>query len=204
MWSALLSLLFTLTFTGPGARAPGRAAASVVVPTSPAARLEAFVVRVNPKARPYARELARAIVAEARRHRLDLYLLVAVCWNESYFQLRAPGGSGERGPWQLIPTVSALPAAWSALVQDFQGVAGLDVSWRAMSWEQRNRVLRDPSLSTYLAAVVLRYHVDRCRDHSARCYARYNSGGAVVRPSYVRALRHRYRLTRRAVAADVH
>jgi hypothetical protein len=175
-----------------------------VTPLTRAGRLEAFVLRINPAAEPYARVLARSILAESRRRHLDPHLLTAIVWSESCMQLRAPGAEGERGPWQILPTLSVLPRAWQELRADFGGVPEYPARWAQMTRADRAGVLRDPSLSTYLAAYLMAY-IRRvwCRYPStAVCYGRYNRP-ARPRWGYVRRLARRAYHVRRYVDADV-
>ena len=51
-----------------------------------AVRLAAVIVKTNPRAQPYSLRLARAIIREAKRHRIPVDLLAAVAWAESWFK----------------------------------------------------------------------------------------------------------------------
>jgi hypothetical protein len=174
-------------------------------PTTETGRMAAYIVRINPKAAPYATQLAVCIYVEARRHKLDPFFLAAIAWSESYFQLRAPGSSGERGMWQIMPGLPLLRPAWDRLRYLTQGLHGYpQVDWDETPRELQTAALRDLTLATYLAAYIMAWHRRRC-DYptTARCYARYNSGGARVRWSYVKALARRAANFRRAVDADI-
>jgi hypothetical protein len=168
-------------------------------------RLRDYISRINPAAHSYAGELAGAILHESRRWDLDPHLMTAIVWTESYFQRRAPGSSGERGAWQIMPGLSYLPRAYDALRAAMGGLPGYPPDgWETLSREWRETVLRDLTLSTYLAAYLMAYHRRRCSyPTTATCYARYNSGGARVRWGYVRRLARRAAHVRRRVDADI-
>lgn len=146
-------------------------------PSTQAERLERYITTVYHGADSYALELARRIIYEADHHRIPVELLAAVCHNESWFQLTARGTSGERGLWQVYP----------------------DDDWRKMTRVDQRHWARDIVYSTYRAAAILAYHLHRCKAQTARCAARYNSGGPRVRPGYVAALRTRARAIRRVL-----
>lgn len=168
-------------------------------------RLRDYISRINPAAHSYADELAGAILTESKRWGLSPHMMTAIVWSESYFQRRAPGSSGERGPWQIIPRLSYLPRAYDALRAAMGGLPGYPVDgWATLPRKWRETVLRDITLSTYLAAYLMAYHKRRCRyPTTARCYARYNSGNARVRRGYVHTLARRAYHVRRNVDADV-
>jgi hypothetical protein len=207
----MIKLLLAIMLAGNVAAPPPRPASPAVYvaqETAPtrAGRLAAYITRINPKAEDYADRLAGAILDAARRHGVDPHLLAAICWNESYFQLEAPGSSGERGPWQIMRGVGLVSGAWNDLIQAMYGLPDYpDVEdWRDLSRADQTRALRDPVLGTYLAAFLVAWHQDRCdKPRTARCYARYNSGGPKVRRGYVWALRRRARHVRKAVDADI-
>lgn len=175
-----------------------------VTPLTRAGRLEQFITRINPAAAPHARILARSILAESRRRRIDPHMMAAIAWTESYYQLRAPGAEGERGPWQILPTLSVLNRAWAELRDDFRGLPDYPPVWSAMSVAQRSQALRDPSIGTYLAAYLMAW-IRRvwCRyPTTATCYGRYNRP-ARPRWGYVRRIARRSAHVRRAVDADI-
>ncbi|MCP4573306.1 MAG: transglycosylase SLT domain-containing protein [bacterium] len=174
-------------------------------PRGRAGRLATYIVKINPKAEDYADRLAGAILDASHRYQVDPNLLAAICWNESYFQLEAPGSSGERGPWQIMRMVGLMSGAWNDLVQAMYGLPDFpDADWDGLSREDQTRALRDPVLATYMAAFLMAWHKGRC-DYptTARCYARYNSGGPQIRWGYARALGRRAANVRRAVDADI-
>jgi hypothetical protein len=189
---------------------PTAAPTSVVAVRAPArtraGRLAAYIVRIHHKADGYAERLAGAILDASRRYRLDPRLLAAICWNESWFQLEVAGSSGERGPWQIMRGVSIISSAWDDLLQAMYGLPDYpDVEdWRDLSRADQTRALEDPVLATYMAAFIMAWHRDRCKYPStARCYARYNSGGPKIRWGYAKALGRRAANVRRAIDADI-
>jgi soluble lytic murein transglycosylase-like protein len=172
-------------------------------PTSRAAKLTAYIVRVNPKARPTAAKLARAILREAKRFRLDPALLAAIAHNESWFDVRARGKSYEYGAFQLWWRASYLGPAWTQLRATLGSLPGYpDVGWSKLGRRLQIRACRDPDLSAYLAAYLLAYHMRRCprRLGRYRCAAAYNSGNwRKVRRAYRYKLRRWARAIRQAL-----
>ena len=74
--SLILAVVLSTMVTG--------APCTPVLKNDTATRLAAAIVKTNPRAQPYARRLATAIVREAKRHRIPVDLLAAVGWAESY------------------------------------------------------------------------------------------------------------------------
>jgi len=181
------------------------ASGPIHTPETQLARLTSFVSRVNPEADDYAEHLAGAIIGAARRHHLDPNVLAAICWSESYYQTDVDGASGERGPWQLMRGMDIMAGAWNDVGAAMHGLPDYpDADWGDMPRDDQDRAMRDPVLSTYMAAVLVAWHRARCEyPTTATCYARYNSGGPRVRWGYVRALARRAYLVRRYVDADV-
>lgn len=146
------------------------------VPSSRADRLATYIVSVSPTAAPYALELAERILYEATAQRLDPALLAAVCQSESWYQLYPRGGPGTHlaGLWQVYP----------------------DATWLAIPRARRLELQRSVVVSTWRAASILAYHVASCGAQTPACYARYQSGGPVVRRGYVVGLYLRARALR--------
>lgn len=168
-------------------------------------RLAAYIGTINPNASPYAKRLAGAILGASRRHRINPHMLAAICWSESYFQLQAPGASGELGPYQIIGRFDLVSWAWDDAVQAMYGLPDYpDAWWHQYDRETQAKALRDPVLSTYMAAAIVAWHQARCMyPGTARCAARYNSGGPDIRWGYAHRLARRAYHIRRAVDADV-
>ena len=165
-----------------------------------ATKLSAFIVKTNPRARPYAKRLATAIVREARRHRIPVDLLAAVGWAESWYKSHLFGRDGEVGLWQLVPRLDYHHESWAQYVQVTYGQTGFgDEGWGKLSKLKRAMALNDIDVGTYMAAHLLAYHLRRCGRPSATCAARFNSGNPVVRPGYRNALRRYSRRIRRAL-----
>ena len=196
-----LILLAALIPIAPGA--PAAAGGSTApAPTSQAAKLARYIVRVNPKARPTASKLARAILREAKRFRLDPALLAAIAHNESWFDVRARGRSFEYGAFQLWWRASYLGPAWAQLRTTLGSLPGYpDVGWSKLGRKLQIRACRDPDLSAFLAGHLLAYHMRRCRSRDRyRCAAAYNSGNwRKVRRGYRAKLRYRALRIRRAM-----
>lgn len=169
-----------------------------VLKTDKATKLAAAIIKVNPRAQPYALRLARAIVREAKRHRIPVDMLAAVCWAESWFQSHLYGKDGEVGLFQLVQGLDYHHESWAQYVQVVYGKTGFgDTSWAKMNKLQRALAMADIDVGTYMAAHLLAYHLRRCGRPSALCAARYNSGNPVVRPGYRNALRRYSRRIRR-------
>ena len=151
--------------------------ALLMVATSPADRLAAFIVKRNATARPYAGELARRIMVEAKRHGLQAHELAAVAWIESDFRRGLRGRAYEIGIWQLRPFDHGMGIGWQFLKSrpaEFPIVRNLhsdqdkarrlfDLPWRSLRWKYRRKVLDDVRAGTYLGAYSIRRHVQMCR-----------------------------------------
>ncbi len=167
-------------------------------------RLAAYIVKRSPKAKPTAKTTARAIVLEAKRHRLDVPLFAAIAYRESAFSPKTRSRRYEFGLWQLWPRSKALRGAWAALRAPGVVQGYPDSPWRKLSRAARRRAVRDIGISTYLAAWLLRWIIDRarCRRQGKphEIYAHYHSG---PRPRhkvwYARRLRLEARRIRRAL-----
>jgi hypothetical protein len=160
-------------------------------PTTPrpeVRRLGAHILMVYPRC-PYAGELADAIWVEALSRGIDPALLAAIAWTESGYRRGVRGSSGEIGLWQL------LPGPW--LAGPWSEVRGHRPPWRRLSKAARRRLCADILVGTYLAGWIVEHHLQICGEHSANCYAAYNSGSVrYVRPSYVRRIRRRAEVIR--------
>jgi len=155
-------------------------------------RLGAHIMRVNPGHRaPF--ELADAIMTQSAIYGLDPAIMAALAWTESHYRPEVTGRSGEIGLWQLYP------GPW--LSTPWDEIRGYRPPWRDLSRRQRRAICRDLQTGAHFAAWLMSYHLQRCGDHRSRCYARYNSGNAKVRPYYVRHLRRRSRAIRRHLYA---
>ncbi len=165
-----------------------------------ATKLAAAIVKTNPRAEPYSLRLAKAIVREAKRHRIPVDILAAVGWAESWFKLRLFGKDGEVGAWQLVPRLDYHRESWYEYQQSVFGKTGFpSVDWEKLTKLQRAMALTDIKIGTYMAAHLLAYHLRRCGRPSPLCAARYNSGNAKVRPGYRNALKRYSRRIRRAM-----
>ena len=153
-------------------------AVTVAPPPEPtqAEKLAGYIVTIYHGADSYAPELAERIIYEAEHFGLDVALLAAIAYNESWYQLSAKGTSGERGLWQVLP----------------------DSDWRKMSRADQRHWTRHIVISTWRAASIVAHHAARC-GHSAACYCHYQSGYAKCRRSYSGALTTRSRAIRKAI-----
>jgi hypothetical protein len=166
-------------------------AASIVAAPSKAYKLEQYILRINPKA-SQSKRIARCIVREAKRHKVPVEMLGAIAHTESHFRITARGQWYERGIYQVWPWARYWGEAWSQMLQHKYGVAGYpSVPWVKLGRKLQIKASMDVCISAYLAAHLLAYHLGRCGRPSARCGARYNSGGPKVRPGYVWAIRRR-------------
>ena len=153
-------------------------AALMVSPAPSGGKLEAHIVRVHPGAAPYAGELAARIKAEAGHFGLDVPLFAAICEIESRYHLYQPGrrpADSLASIWQIYP----------------------DADWLAIPRMQRQRLSRDLVVATWRAAVILAYHVSRCRVRGPACYCRYNR--QPCRRGYIAELYKRARVIRAAL-----
>jgi len=174
-----------------------------VLKNDKAARLAAFIAKKNPRAKPHSLRLAKAIIREAKRQRIPVDLLAAVCWAESWFKLNLFGKDKEVGPWQLVPSLDYNRGSWYEYQQSKFGVTGFpSEDWSKLSKLTRARALLDVDISTFMAAHLLAYHLKRCGRPSPLCAARYNSGNPKVRPGYRNALKRYSRRIRRAIDGD--
>lgn len=199
------------------------AIAAMIIASSPADRLAAFIVKRNRKAASYAPLLARRILVEAKRHQLKAHQFAAVAWIESDFDRLCSGRHGEHGVWQLRPWDHGMSDGW-ALLQKHPSEFPIVKRWLGMPWSRMRRrrrdVLRDIRASTYLAGMSIVRHVSMCRrlGHRVglfRCrsafinqcqkwhryemdrIAHYNSGISWPRSAYLRKLRGRSRVIKR-------
>lgn len=170
-------------------------------PTAKVERLARFMVKINKKAKPYARLLAQRMIVESKRHKLALEFLVAIAWNESYFDVRARGTWYERGIWQLWPRSSWMMAAYEAYrFASRTEHAAKPTDWAKLTRAQRWALAMDHRVATYMASHILAKHKRRfCRRKlTPRCAARYNRPSS-PRWGYTRAIRTRARVVRRAL-----
>lgn len=135
------------------------------------AKLAAFMIRVNHVVVWDAQQLACTIYREAGKRRLDPAVLAAIVWNESWFDRRSKGSSGEFGYWQIWPG------------------ARKDVGWY-VSWSQAQKRSLKIEDSTIAAAKLLARLVHWCgkrhKNHRrpTDAYAHFNTGYRWPRPGY--------------------
>jgi hypothetical protein len=137
-----------------------------------ATRLEAFILRRNPKAQRFAPLLARRVVMEAKRHGLRVEWMVAVMWIESDFRPGLRGRAHEVGLWQLRPFDHGLPRGWR-YVRSMPGEfplprcklppGGRRREWRRLRRKVRECIIDDVAAGTYLAGLELASHRRMCR-----------------------------------------
>jgi soluble lytic murein transglycosylase-like protein len=103
-----MSAFFTLSLLG--TLAPARAAHRVVPATPLAVAVYAGVLRrINPQMpRWQSRDLAKRVLVNAERWRLDATMLVAIVTVESRWHTHALSSAGAIGLGQLMPTTAAL------------------------------------------------------------------------------------------------
>jgi hypothetical protein len=210
------------------------AAAAAVLPCAPASaggptstlnaydqlraeRLAKFIVSKQRRAKPYARELAVAIIREARRNRIPAAALAAIGWCESWWWRKVRGTSHEYGIWQIWPYGKAVAQEWDKLRAQGRTQGHQDAPWKRMGYRGRRAVLATIALSTALAArlaarlvrwcrarghVVKRRRLTGSRGHRYPIdrFAHYNSGRAWPKPVYFYRLRRRYRILSRVMA----
>ncbi len=167
-----------------------------VAPSTPVERLTAYISKRQPRAKPYARTLARSILRESKRVGIDPAVMVAVAWIESRFNRRMRGSAKEEGLYQLMRSDSRMVTSWARLYPT-------KPTWRSLSREAVIEALRDVQISTYLAADELAGVAAWCRraghrigyhhKHPIDRYGHHQSGPKPSRPSYLRALRWQYR-----------
>ena len=124
--------------------------ALMVSPAPARDRLAAHIVSVHAGAAPYAEELADRIRAEALHFGLDPALFAAVAEVESRYHLRQRGEQ-LASVWQVYP----------------------DATWLTIPRAERLVLQRDLVVATWRAAVILAYHVSRCRGGGPACYCRF-------------------------------
>ena len=156
-------------------------------------RLEAHIRRVCPRC-DHARLLADSILTEATAHGLDPALLAAIAWTESGYRRWVNGSAGEVGIWQIIP------GGW--LTPGYDDIRGLTPPWDRLSLRTRRTLARNVRVGTYLAAWIITYHVERCGDHRAACYARYQTGRPPVSRRYQQLLERRSQAVRRRLRGE--
>jgi len=163
-------------------------------------RLTAYILKINPRA-THAKELAVAILREAKRFRLDPALFAAIAHTESHYRTSARGKWFERGIWQLWPWARWHRASWDSLRQSRHGLPGYpDGDWQTLGRKLQVKASMDIGISTYLAAHLVAGLLRTCRHRDAAyCYARYNRP-AKPRRGYQWALRRRSRAIRAALA----
>ncbi len=182
--------------------------------TTKADRLTAYIVKRQPKAKPYATRLARAIITQSKRVGLDPAALAALAWVESRYRVEAVGPVGSRGIFQLRASDARMAASWARL-------RPMASPWHRLSLEAIREVFRDVETSTYLAADELagvvawcrrarhrvqrwqvgdqlgrrrhRYHIDRLGHHQ--------TGPRWPKRSYLRSLRYTYKQIKRHLNA---
>ncbi|KKN87376.1 hypothetical protein LCGC14_0258310 [marine sediment metagenome] len=192
--SLILALVLSTSLTG--------APCTPTLKNDKATKLAALIVKTSPRAKPYSLRLARAIIREAKRHRIPVDVLAAVGWAESWYRSHLFGADGEVGLWQLVPRLDYHRESWDEYTQLTHGKTGFpNLIWERMPKLQRALALADLDVGTYMAAHLLAYHLRRCGRPSPRCAARYNSGFAPVRPGYRNAIKRYSRRIRRALAA---
>lgn len=178
------------------------AALSIVAPSgdiSAADRIEAVAVKIRATSKPYASDLARAIVREAKVHELSPYIMAAVAWTESDYKRNAQSSRGEQGIWQIHPRHPMLGQLWQEAHASGRAAGWPRKRWRRMRWHERVKVLRDIDLGAFFAARIMRVFVRTCyhRRHRHRYtttrYAHYQSGFVKPRTGYAYRLRTRTR-----------
>jgi soluble lytic murein transglycosylase-like protein len=178
-------------------------AASILAAPAPTKteRLEAYILKINAKAKPYAKRLATCIFGEAKRFKLDPAVLAAVAHTESHYRRNCQGRWYEVGIFQVWPYAPFLRPAWDALRQARYGLPGWpDSDWHNLSWKQKKRAGRDVCISAFLAAFILKYHVTKCGSQKPQCVAAYNSGNhRKVRPGYHYMIKKRTKAIRKAL-----
>ena len=157
----------------PAAGAPGGNAGSWPPRTPRAApgtapRLAAWILRVNPKAAPYASLLAARIVREGRRRRIPFAVLTAIAWIESDYRRGLKGAASEIGVWQLGARQGdhKLPDGWNELRRLYPAwpivKATAPAPWAKLTHGARVRVIDDIRAGTFLAALEIRSAADTC------------------------------------------
>jgi soluble lytic murein transglycosylase len=116
-------------------------------------------------------QVAKAIVASAKKHQLDPLFVMAVIQNESGFNVQARGRDGEIGLMQLMPDT----AKWLAKRTKTQ--------WRGKA------TLLDPATNIKLGTEYLALLRTRFDNHGQLYLAAYNMGPKNVRRALARAVR---------------
>ena len=146
--SLIMALVLSTSLTG--------APCTPVLKNDKATKLAAFIVTTNPRAKPHSMRLAKAIIREAKRHRIPVDVLAAVAWAESWFKLRLFGKDGEVGTWQLVPRLDYHRESWYEYKQLTFGKTGFpDRDWQRLTKLQRALALTDVTIGTYMAAHLL-------------------------------------------------
>lgn len=109
------------------------------------------------------RALARALIEEARRHRIDVAVLLAVITTESRFDPRAVSPVGARGLMQLLPNTARSFAARA------------NVRWRGP------QTLFDPIANVRIGAAYLAWLLHRFDGQMTHALASYCYGPARIR-----------------------
>ena len=187
-----------------------------------ATRLEAFILKKQhhnkkrrAEVRGYARRLAERIVVEARRNRIPVAVFAAIAWNESWYWWKTKGTSHEFGVWQIWPYGSAVSQEWDVLRKAGRIGTFPNKRWKSLGYKLRRQVLQDVTVSTALAARILRRLVRWCKAkhkvHKEKLlgsrrhhrwmdrYAHYNSGTAWPKPVYFYQLRRHTRTLQRVL-----
>jgi hypothetical protein len=196
---------------------------TILTASTPGDRLEAFIIKRQPKARAYAGELSKRIIIESKRHGIPPHVLAAIAYIESDFNPNVNGKAGEFGAFQVMRNESGIDDAWDWLRSHPKGFA-LATKWGAMPWRKLGRqqvaVLRSVAEGTYIAAMAIKRHWHLCRrlGHRVgrfRCnkqfisqcpkyhpqavdrWATWNSGVGWPKAHYLRKLRWRSRRIKR-------
>jgi soluble lytic murein transglycosylase len=126
-------------------------------------RIELIATRFLPvQFKTHAKVIARTILSESARHRLDPLLVVSVIQTESSFNPLAKGSFGEIGLMQIKPST----AQWIA--------AKYNIQWKGA------HSLNNPHVNIQLATAYLAYLKNRLGNDNSDFIAAYNSG-----PSHV-------------------
>jgi soluble lytic murein transglycosylase-like protein len=139
---------------------PGKVPASAETPPDPSvAAVEEYLASRNTGlVRDEIDVLARALVTEARRHRLDLALVMAVMHVESRFHNFAISPAGAIGLMQILPSTGEEVARREG------------IPWRGA------QTLLDPATNVRLGTAYLRELSDRYRGDLRTALAAYNWG----------------------------
>lgn len=190
------------------------------------ARLAVFIAEKNHRATGYASELAERILIESARRNIPPEAMAAIAWQESGFRRGKRGGRGEYGIWQLGATGGdhSIPQGWDEIRRGYLGwpiVRRLGSRpWSVLRKAQREAVVDDVRAGTYLLALELwsvRRTCHSMRNVSHRSggrrwlksqwhkhrgvdvYVHYHSGTGPPIAWYLRAIRWRARVVKRAL-----